>query len=251
MPGMTEIKIGIAIAQSYPLVELKIDGARHTWDGNGLFSDRNIDRSLDRFPHIAEELRTVNWKVRGEVAIPGGNVLQLNKKENWHKAKFYIFDLYELYGEDCTGLTITEKRRKLEGLMHEGNILNLKHVTIPPKFESVSEGWEYVEANEAEGLVVKNQQGVCWKVKKLREDKLLITGFVPGKTKGAFTIQCGDVTGKVSGTSTGFVDAYRYLKDEGKEVYAEIEYAFLTDYGTPFQPRLRRVGTWEDLRITT
>ena len=66
----------------------------------------------------------------------------------------------------------------------------------------------------------------------------------------AFLIDRQGVRSKVSGTSEAFLGVYQKLIKDGKEVYAEIEYSFLSKDGVPFHPRLRRVGTLDDLSTT-
>ena len=243
MPGMTAISLVQALRMKVSLIELKIDGSRHTWD-NGLFSDRKIERS-GRFPHIAEDLNKIPWKIRGEVALPQGNVLQLNKRVNWDRARFYPFEVITLNGEDCSHFPIAMQRELLKRVISE---YGLTHLAVPQAFNSVNEGWGYVKETKSEGLVLKTESNKCYKLKLLQEEKLPIVGYKQGKSKGAFIIERnGGVQSRVSGTAGVFVDAYKLLLEQGKAPYAEIEYQFLTDYGIPFQPRLRRVGTLQDL----
>ncbi len=89
-----------------------------------------------------------------------------------------------------------------------------------------------------------------WKTKLLKEEKLKIVGHVAGRAKGAFLVERKGVVGKVSGTSVEFLGIYEKLVKNGEVAYAEIEFAFVTDAGILFQPRLRRIGTLEDLRFT-
>jgi len=245
MPGMSALSVEEARDLNPDLIELKVDGSRITYNGSALMSDRDVDRST-RYQHVFEELEQINWTVRGEMAIPGGNILQLNKRVNWHRAKFFIFDLYTYNGKEVKG-TPHQKRIMLEKILAKHNF---KNVTLPKKFGSFAMGWKHVLEHDAEGLVLKDKYGFCNKVKLLKEEKLPIVGHVPGKAKGAFLIDREGIISKVSGTSTTFLDAYKLLKRRGAEIFAEIEYAFLTDDGTPYQPRLRRLGTMDDLSTT-
>ena len=111
MPNFKEIDYNEArhLANSTYLMESKIDGCCMTWDNSTqqLISERGCVRN-DRFPHIVDELVKLNKDVQGEVAIPFCNVLTLNRKENWHMARFYAFD--PLYIDDTPDI----KRRELE-----------------------------------------------------------------------------------------------------------------------------------------
>lgn len=218
------------------LVELKVDGSRHTFDGRSIFSDRNIVRN-DRFDHVVTELQKLPWQVRGELAIPGGNVLTLNKRENWDKAKFYIFEILAYNGKDYRKISPFDNRELIEKTLKKRNF---KHLDCPLKFKDINEGWEYVVKEDAEGLVLKDLNQV-FKLKKLTEEKLPIVGYEQGKQKGAFIIDRKGVVSRVSGTSEEFVAKYHKILNSAKIPMAEIEYCFLTEYGVPFQPRLRRV----------
>lgn len=243
MPGMTHLDINAALGRQFDLIELKVDGSRHTFDGVTLSSDRKINRN-DRYAHIVEELKTLDVYVRGEVAIPNSNVLRLNKRESWPHAKFFIFDLYSFKGQDVTHLPVSARRKLTDLLLTEHS---LNHITAPQQFSSVVEGWKFVKENDAEGLVLKLDNGFVWKSKYLKEEKLKIVGHETGKTKGSFIIERDGVLGKVSGTSDMFLRAYQALVEQDEQPYAEIEYSFLTEEGKPYQPRLRRLGTLDML----
>ena len=247
MPGMIERKI-----EDHPenirnvLIEAKIDGGRHTWDGQRLLSERDIDRS-DRFPHIVAELKKMPWEVRGEVAIPMGNVLQLNKRENWPKARFYAFDMFNWQGLDTRDSLPLENRQLIKDAF--GQAPRFDHLRYPFAFKDFATGWAHVLKHKLEGLVLKQLDGrKTFKTKKLSEEKIPIVGFIPGAAKGAFIIERKGVSSKISGTSAYYVDKYNAMLAAGECPYAEVEYLFLTDNGKPFQPRLRAIDTLANLK---
>ncbi len=248
MPGMTEIRI-----DDHPenvrdvLIEAKIDGGRHEWTGSELLSERGIDRS-DRFPHIVAELKQMPWNVRGEVAIPFGNVLTLNKKVNWHLARFYAFDMFEWQGQDTSDADARDNRQLIETAFKQGP--RFKHLRYPFRFKDFQTAWAFVLKHGIEGVVLKELHGKRrqFKVKKYTEEKLAIVGYTPGKLKGSFIIERKGVTSGVSGTSVEYVQKYKALLAAGKAPYAEIEYLFLTDNGIPFQPRLLALDTLAELK---
>jgi len=245
MPGMKEIDMddALGIAEKC-LIELKIDGSRMTFDGTSMVSDRDVNRDA-RYPHVLEELKKIDWVCRGEMAIPGSNILQLNKKINWHKAKIYIFDVFEYEGQDLRGANPRENRWLIEDILRRNN---LYQIAAPQLFKTFEDGWRYVCDKSAEGLVLKElANSRQHKIKKLTEEKLPIVGYEPGKGKGAFILLRDDVRCKVSGTSEAYVAMYKALLSHGEAPFAEIEYQFLTDYGIPFQPRLRRLDTLAEL----
>lgn len=239
------LPLEIAETKKDALFELKLDGTRITYRKGKMTSDRMVNRNA-RFPHILNELKKLNWHVRGEVALPGGNILKLSKRENWHKARFYVFDLFAIDGKSTEKVSVQKRRKMLETLVARANF---KHIEVPLKFDTFKKGWKYVNENEAEGIVIKEEDAI-WKVKLLKELKVPIIRHIEGKSKGAFLINCNGNISKVSGTSDAFVDYFYALSKKGKKVLAEIEFPFLTDDGAPFQPRLRRVGTKEELKYT-
>lgn len=252
---ITDLKeISVADAQKIKnghIVEHKVDGTCMNWDGENLVSERGIVRN-DRFPHIVQELSQFNWKLQGEIAVPGGHIHHINKKENWIKGRFYAFNILEIDGEDWENATPIEVREKMDNFFDRKNH-SFNNLRTVKRFKSFAEGWDFIEKTNkkgyAEGLVMKPEQGgKGFKIKKLHEIKLPIIGHETGLVKGAFLILCenGEV-GKVSAASVGFVSEYEQLLKQNLKPYAEIEYMFLTDTGKPFQPRLRRIGTKQTL----
>lgn len=245
MPGIDEITFKAAANRKFDLIEQKVDGSRHTYQNGRLVSDRGINRAIDRFPHIANELRVLNVHCRGEVAVPNGNVLQLNNSLNWHRAKYYIFDLYSVNGLDFTKVGAVAQREALETIISKMNFAN---ILLPDRFGSFDEGWQHITKNALEGLVLKNDNGAMWKIKHMKEEKLRIIGHERGSTKGAFVLDRNGVRCRVSGTSEAFVQRAYDIVKAGGVPYAEIEYLFVTEDGHPYQPRLRRIGTLDMLK---
>ena len=151
MPGMISLDPKQASRQKDCVCEQKVDGTRMTFDGHDIFSDRGINRNA-RFPHIVKELRRFDWKVRGEIALPGGNVLQINKKDNWPNARFYLFDLNEQRGKDCTNLTPEENRSRIE---HAVKAHGSPVIMTPRLFKDFDEGWDYVVTQQKRGKYVE------------------------------------------------------------------------------------------------
>jgi ATP-dependent DNA ligase len=237
-----EIEEQEAILRTDCLIESKIDGTRMTWDGKELVSDRGIIRT-DRYVHIAKELNNLPWKVRGEIAIPMGNILTINKKENWSKARFYIFDLNEWKQKDCSNADPFDNRKHLEDIWVGKTFQNLR---MPFKFSSVKDGLIWAKKHDIEGLVLKNKNnGYKWK--NYKEAKVAIVGHEVGKLHGTFLIDFKGQIGRVSATSVDFWNKYNSFLAKNIIPYAEIEYLFITPQGLPFQPRLRRLDTLAEL----
>jgi len=231
------------------LVELKVDGSHISWDGKEFRSERDVVRN-DRYPHVCSELANIDAKVSGEIAIPGSNVLHLNKRENWHNARYYLFGVEEYKGKDVSGESPIYIRKIIDEILRP-RWTNLRSCRQFPDFKT---GWDFVEkqiaeGRYAEGLILKDALSRQYKIKKLLEGKYPIVGFETGKLKGAFLIMMPNgETGKVSGTSVAIVSKYNCLLAANEKPYVEIEYQFLTDRGIPFQPRLRRLDTEDNLK---
>jgi hypothetical protein len=251
MPGMKSLTPEEAAKQN-GVCEVKIDGTRMSFDGQDIKSDRDIIRN-DRFPHVVKALRKLNWKVRGEIALPHGNVLQINKRDNWANARFYLFDLFEHNGVDLHHADPNEIRNRIEAInKHLGG----GTIVIPRQFDDFGDGWDYVQrqrkkGNYVEGVVLKPHLGSPFKIKYLVEEKLRVIGHEAGSLKGAFLLDRKGVTGKVSANSVDMVKKYKAMIAKGLDPYVEIEYQFLTDDGKPFQPRLRQLDTLANLKVAS
>jgi len=251
MSNIKQLSVKEALAINTELVELKVDGSKINWDGSEFRSERDVVRN-DRYSHVCTELANIDAKVSGEIAIPGSNVLQLNKKENWHKARYYIFGVEEYKGKDVSG----ESPKRIRQIINEILRPRWNHLRSCREFPDFKSGWQFVEreiaANRyAEGLILRDANSRQYKIKKLLEGKFPVVGFEKGAMKGAFLILMPNgETGKVSGTSVAFVNKYDTMLAANEKPYVEIEYQFLTDRGIPFQPRLRRLDTENNLKVS-
>jgi len=210
-------------------ISLKIDGTLIYWKDNKLYSPR-CERT-ERFKHIAEILKAHKFpNCMGEMFVEGKgtNVFDVSKRENWNKAVFMPFDLLD------NKKSFLERKEELNRLVEA---LNNSFITPTIQFKDFSEGWNYVNENESEGLVIRDNNN--WiKVKLLKEIKLEIVEHETGKDKGTFILKNGS---RISGTSQQLVIQYTGIKKRGKKPIGEIEYAFETKEGKLFQPRLRQI----------
>ena len=251
-PDFKEMRIEDARKQhlTADVIEIKVDGTCMTWNGSEIVSERGLNRNA-RFPHVVSCLQEIDWQVQGEMAIPGmgTRVFDVTASENWSKARLYIFDIKALNGKDLTGIPATEARKVIEEQMKKHRF-QTHSLHIPRKFKDVEEGWDFITKNDGEGIVLKNDQGRNLKVKWYKEAKWEILGFEPGSAKGAFLLKCPNgATGKMSALSAAHIADYQKVLAAGNIPFAEFEYLYLTKKsGVPFQPRLRRIGTWADLQ---
>lgn len=212
-------------------ISLKKDGTLMYYMDGKLLSPR-CERS-ERFKHLRDILFNSNFpNCVGEVFIDekGSCVFDVSRKENWNKAKFYVFDL------------LGDKRSYSERIkIVKEKVAELNNPFIVPMkfFSNFQEGWEFVKENQSEGLVLRNDYS-WYKCKILQEAKVEIESHEAGKDKGTFILIDGN---RVSGTSIDYVNKFYELKAKGQKPIAEIEYPFKTKDGHFFQPRLRRVDT--------
>jgi len=225
--------------------ELKIDGSRDLWVKGNLLSARQINHN-ERYRHIYELLKPINAVIDGEMSIPFGNILQLNKKENWDRAVYYVFDILEYDGLDLRDKPLTDRQVILKHIVDR--VINNPKIQFIPQFDSFKSGWDYVVNNKLEGIMVKRKDSrystilfkeyrtnSWFKVKHLKEIKERVIGFENGSVKGAFILENG---GKVSSLMNGVGDIFLNAK---VKVYAEIMYQFKTTDGKAFQPRLKKL----------
>lgn len=156
------------------------------------------------------------------------NVFTISRSENFCNARFMPFDIEEPSMYYLERLQILDDRvEKLEN----------PFIVAVKRFNNFKEGWDYVVANNSEGLVLRNNSE--WlKCKILKEEKVEIVAHEEGKDKGTFILKDGN---RVSGTSQQFVLQYLDIKQRGKTPMLEVEYAFRTETNKMFQPRARRI----------
>lgn len=223
------------------IFELKMDGNRTFWERDRLLSARFIDCN-NKFRHIYKELNGLNAILDGEIAIENKGVLDLNCKENWKDAKYYVFDILEIDCLDLRTYNLVERQKELKKAI-EG----LENVKFIKQFNSFDEGWNYVKQNNLEGLIAKDKR-TCYlgniyldtrtwawvKIKNWKEERLRIIGIEEGETKGSFILENGT---KVSALKPSIAKLY----NPNDILEAEITYITKTKNGKLFQPTMKRL----------
>jgi len=234
--NITEIKKDEAERLVNMDISLKLDGCLIYYIDGKLHSPR-CERT-ERFKHIAKILKQANFpNCMGEIFVdkPNSNVFDVSRRENWGIVKFMPFDLidsknnpkiYEMSLEDKQILMLKEVMK-----------VNNPFIVNMIRFKTFKDGWDYVVANDSEGLVLRNEKN-WFKCKLLKEEKIEIIEHQVGKDKGTFILENGS---KVSGTSVQYVEQFVGIKERGNKAIGEIEYPFLTKEGKMFQPRLRLI----------
>lgn len=237
---MSNLKISpITIEQAKNLragynITLKYDGTLMYYRDNKLISERGIVRN-DRYKHILE-LLPKDVELIGEMYIPDvnykhGNIFLTNSKKYWSEANFCIFEL-------VNNKFLSERIKQLKEIIKN---INSPKIHYPQEFSTIDEGWKFVTSSNSEGLVIRNAYG-WYKSKLLKEAKIRIVKHEQGETKGTFILENGS---RISGTSIGFVNKFEEIISKGNVAIAEIEYAFKTENGHYFQPRLRQIVEME------
>jgi hypothetical protein len=132
----------------------------------------------------------------GEISIENGTVHDINKSVNWDKAKFFLFDMVK------PTFNYTQRNMLLLNFLKDKEI---RYVTTPRKFSTLEEGWNFVKANNLEGLVLKEKYSPypsndnvldeihtnMWlKVKNLKEKVICFNGYEK-HTRGCVLIANG------------------------------------------------------------
>jgi len=233
--------------------ELKIDGSRELWVKDKLMSARGIEHN-DRYRHVVNALKIglkgLDYVLDGEIALgESSNVLALNKKDNWSKAMFYVFDIMEYQGKSVRDLRLEDRKKMLEILIKQ---INNPYVKMIKSFDKIEEAWKYVITNDLEGLVVKRKGSKYlsadilkplrtndwYKIKNWKETKEKVVDFIKGSEKGAFILENGS---KVSTLENGVGELFLTYKKANKKVYAEIFFMMKTSGNRLFQPKLKRL----------
>ena len=229
------------------IFELKIDGSREFWLHGDLVSARCINHN-ERYRHVFNALTGVNAILDGEICLHNSNVLELNKKENWSKAVYYVFDILELGGKDLRNKPLHERQAILNSIITTINNPNVKFIT---QFKDFKSGWDYIMKNDLEGLmakkkdstydtiVLKERRSHNWfKIKNWLEGKDEIIGHnIRTTQKGSFALSCGT---NVNCPDMETLKEYNEAIKKNKKVFAEFYYRFKSKNGfyTPILKRL-------------
>lgn len=228
-------------------IELKADGSRQFAVNGRLFSEREIDNTK-KFSQISDALKGINASIDGEIILNWkSTVFDVNKKENWRKCVYIVFDILELNGKDLRNKTLKERQKLLENLV---GFINSPFVQFIPKFPEIDVAWEYITNNSMEGIVIKDNNSSypnlelfkekrvkSWiKVKHFKEGKEKIIGYENGSVKGAFLLENGS---KISALSESVVNIYKSYSDI--PLFAEFDYLQKTKDNSYFQPILKHI----------
>ena len=93
--------------------ERKYDGSRTLFMNGKIVSDKRDGFKEKRYPQISQALKGLNAVLDGELWVESDRVVELSRTENWNEAKFIIFDILELNGQNLRGLPLKARREIL------------------------------------------------------------------------------------------------------------------------------------------
>jgi ATP-dependent DNA ligase len=249
-----EIKEEVAkkLKDSDYIIQRKYDGFRCVWINNHLYSERAIIQD-DKFKHIYNELIN-NFKdciLDGEIVAKEEGVWNINKRENWKTATYFVFDILKFKDEKYYDLPYSVRFMTLKTLIN-----NLNHIKLVETYNTIEEALRIMKERDFEGIVIKsinqtypsftfdNLYSVlkeqksynCFKIKNWKEKVVEIIGYEEGSEKGAFIT----TEGKVSALCKSVAEQYKELKEKYARIFLEVEYLKKTDDGKLFQPKPKR-----------
>jgi ATP-dependent DNA ligase len=184
----------------------------------------------------------------GEVCLENGTIHQINRKENWAKAVFIVFDILSINGNSITEMPL---KYRLEILEHFVKTANSEFVKLPMSFNSFVEAWAYVKEHNKEGVVAKDLgsryiMGKKWtdkaysyywvKIKNWNEQDVVFNTYEQKKDGITLT----DGFHRVS-LKTDVERAKNTIEKKGKLI-ASVRYIYKTDDGHLFHPSILKFG---------
>jgi DNA ligase D-like protein (predicted ligase) len=208
--------------------EVKLDGFRaigvNPKKGKPTLLSRQ-DKSFDRkFPDVSKALATLSrgTVIDGEVVAlddagrPDFNLLTHSRKSA-SRIRFYVFDLLSFKNKDIMALPLLERRKLLQSLAFESEIINLLEYFQT----SAGQMLDVVRQHCLEGVVAKRldspyepgQRSGAWvKHRIAQQDDFWIGGYIPG-SHGIDSLIVGNYSGNklmyVSRVRAGLVTASR------------------------------------------
>lgn len=208
--------------------EIKWDGYRAVAflkDGKVDLRSRNDKSFVEKFYPVVAALKkwAINAIVDGEVVVLGEKgISDFGNLQNWRSEAdgdlyYYVFDIVWLEGRDLTQLPLTERKKILEAVVPESDVIKLSAAFDESGlefFETAKKmGLEGIMAKKADSLYVQGDRTKNWlKIKANKRQEVVIGGFTKndGSSKlfssllvGVFKKNKLIYTGKVG---TGFND---------------------------------------------
>jgi bifunctional non-homologous end joining protein LigD len=179
------------------LFEIKWDGYRAIAetrpDGNRLYSRNGL--TFDKaYPKVFEALKKIKKRaiIDGEIVAfddegrPSFQKLQNYRSNSNVPIQYYVFDILELDGKSLTNLPLVERKKKLQKLLPESNIIRYcDHVDGEGKIF-----FQEMQKLDLEGMIAKKKdsryypgkRSADWlKIKNIHTQEAVIVGFTDPK----------------------------------------------------------------------
>jgi bifunctional non-homologous end joining protein LigD len=215
------------------IFEIKWDGYRAIAEidkkGNKLYSRNGL--TFDKaYPKVFEALKKVkkNAVIDGEIVVfdekgkPNFQKLQNYKNADKYPIQYYVFDCIELEGKSVTSLTLIERKKLLQKLLPESDVIRYcDHVEQEGKMvfkEMQKIGLEGMIAKRKDSKYLIGKRSSDWlKIKNVQTQEAIIVGFTePKGSRSSFGSLLLGIKSKgklvsIGNVGTGFTD--RSLKD--------------------------------------
>jgi len=230
---------------------LSVNGNLFNRDGGSNLLKRNISPNFPEIQPIAgavldgEVVGKDVYEVVGRANLDDRFRISLLSKLN--PARFVVFDVLELDGEDLRGIPLSERRKILEEAGELG-----KNVELIQQYEDGEKLWREVGEKGGEGVVAKRRSSPyagkrTWdwiKIKHFKEVVVPITRyeFTP---LGGFVVYV-PVNGGEQRVAVNSIDLQNLIVKHFPEVEAEIQYLEITKSGKLRHPSVRTIrGRWK------
>ena len=192
-------------------MSMKIDGVQvRLHEGNAVSRDNNVLRGVDP-AHLVEGCVYEAFDTDWETTV---GIVRAHER-----VKLDQECLYQIHPEVCCELVTIQC-----------DSLNAFEIKVFMDL-AVKSGFE--------GLVIKDQDDVHWKVKPVETYDVLVTDVIMGK--GKYTGMLGAVMTSRGKVGTGFTDEHRKNAEQFRDVVIEVECMGLTKNGKFRHPRFKRI----------
>jgi ATP-dependent DNA ligase len=124
-----------------------------------LLNRSGINRLEDRFAQFKEDtFNDYDIIFDGEIVVFDDELRTrlplVSSRDNWKKAKFVVFDVISVNGNDVRDYTLVDRRKLLKDLFYNFT-KKPKNFALSPVFEGLNQIWGIVKERDLEGVIAK------------------------------------------------------------------------------------------------